>query len=46
MHAGEEVICLDKYLTGRKTNINRWNGNNNFEMAGHLNTEPTKLEID
>ena len=46
MHAGEEVICLDNYLTGRKTNINHWIGHHNFELIRHDVTEPIKLEID
>jgi UDP-glucuronate decarboxylase len=26
MQAGEEVICLDNYFTGRKANISQWTG--------------------
>ena len=26
MEAGEEVICLDNYFTGRKANIAQWIG--------------------
>ena len=46
MKAGEEVICLDNYFTGRKSNIDRWIGHPNFELVRHDVTEPIKLEID
>ncbi len=46
MKEGQEVICLDNYFTGRKSNINRWIGNKNFELIRHDVTEPIRLEID
>ena len=46
MEAGEEVICLDNYLTGRKENIRHWIGHANFELIRHDVTEPIKLEVD
>lgn len=46
MHAGEEVICLDNYFTGRKSNIDQWIGHPRFELIRHDVTEPIKLEID
>ena len=46
MEAGEEVICLDNYFTGRKANIARWIGHPRFELIRHDVTEPIKLEID
>ena len=46
MHAGEEVICLDNYFTGRKANIRQWIGHPNFELIRHDVTEPIKLEVD
>ena len=30
MQAGEEVICLDNYFTGRKVNIAQWIGHPRF----------------
>jgi UDP-glucuronate decarboxylase len=30
MNAGEEVICLDNYYTGRKDNIRHWLGHPDF----------------
>ena len=46
MMAGEEVICLDNYFTGRKVNIRRWISHPNFELIRHDVTEPIKLEVD
>ena len=46
MEAGEEVICLDNYFTGRKTNIAQWIGHPRFELIRHDVTEPIKLEVD
>ena len=41
MQAGDEVICLDNYFTGRKANIARWIGHPRFELIRHDVTEPT-----
>ena len=46
MQAGEEVICLDNYLTGCKANIAQWIGHPHFELIRHDVTEPIKLEVD
>ena len=46
MHADQEVICLDNYFTGRKSNIRNWIGHPNFELIRHDVTEPIKLEVD
>ena len=46
MEAGEEVICLDNYFTGRKANIAHWIGHPRFELIRHDVTEPIKLEVD
>jgi len=46
MEAGEEVICLDNYFTGRKANIRDWIEHPNFELIRHDVTEPIKLEVD
>ena len=46
MKEGQEVICLDNYFTGRKSNIDKWIGNKNFELIRHDVTEPIRLEID
>ena len=46
MDAGDEVICLDNYFTGRKSNIARWINHPRFELIRHDVTEPIKLEVD
>ncbi len=46
MDNNEEVICLDNYFTGRKTNINHWINHPRFELIRHDVTEPIKLEVD
>ena len=46
MVAGEEVICLDNYFTGRKANLAQWIGHPNFELIRHDVTEPIRLEVD
>ena len=46
MHDGEEVICLDNYITGSKKNIAKWIGNPCFELIRHDVTEPIKLEVN
>ena len=46
MEGGEEVICLDNYFTGRKSNVSKWLGNPNFELIRHDVTEPIRLEVD
>ena len=46
MERGDEVICLDNYFTGRKSNIARWIGHPRFELIRHDVTEPIKLEVD
>ena len=46
MQAGEEVICLDNYFTGRKANIAQWIAHPRFELIRHDVTEPIRLEVD
>jgi len=46
MNAGEEVICLDNYYTGRKENIHHWIGHPKFELIRHDVTDPIRLEVD
>ena len=43
---GEEVICLDNYFTGRKSNILHLKDKPNFEIVRHDITEPIQLEVD
>lgn len=46
MEAGHEVICLDNFFTGRKSNVEHWMGNPKFELIRHDITEPIRLEVD
>lgn len=46
MSRGEEVICLDNYFTGKKSNIFKWIGNKNFELIRHDVTNKISLEVD
>ncbi len=46
MEAGNEVICLDNFYTGRKQNVLKWMGNPYFELIRHDITEPIRLEVD
>ncbi|HQZ82369.1 MAG TPA: SDR family oxidoreductase [Pyrinomonadaceae bacterium] len=43
---GAEIICLDNFFTGRKSNIEHLFANPNFELARHDVTEPILLEVD
>lgn len=44
--AGNEVICLDNYFTGRRQNITHLLDNPNFELLRHDIIDPIKLEVD
>ena len=46
LNNGEEVICLDNYITGTKNNLNNWYTNPRFEFIRHDVTNPIQLEID
>lgn len=46
MEAGEEVICLDNFYTGRKSNVVKWLDHPYFELIRHDITEPIRLEVD
>ena len=44
--AGNEVICLDNYFTGRRQNINHLLDHPSFELVRHDIIDPIKLEVD
>mgnify|MGYP001399499439 CR=1 FL=1 len=46
MQNGEEVICLDNFFTGHKSNIIHLFDNPKFEFIRHDITEPILLEAD
>jgi len=43
---GSEVICLDNFFTGRKSNIAHLLDSTSFELVRHDVTEPILLEVD
>jgi UDP-glucuronate decarboxylase len=43
---GQEVLCLDNFFTGRKTNVAHMLDNKKFELVRHDVTEPILLEVD
>jgi UDP-glucuronate decarboxylase len=44
--AGNDVLCVDNYFTGRKDNIARLLGEPNFEAMRHDVTHPLFVEVD
>ena len=43
---GHEVVCLDNFFTGSRTNIEHLLDNHRFELLRHDVTEPLTLEVD
>jgi UDP-glucuronate decarboxylase len=43
---GHEVVCMDNFFTGRKTNIAHQLANPNFELVRHDVIDPFKYEVD
>jgi len=43
---GHEVVCIDNFFTGRKTNIAHLLHNPNFELVRHDVIDPFKFEVD
>ena len=43
---GNDVICLDNFFTGSKSNIEKLLDYHNFELIRHDVTEPILLEVD
>ena len=43
---GEEVICMDNFFTGRRTNIAHLLDYKNFELLRHDVVDPFKIEVD
>lgn len=46
IEAGDEVICLDNYFTGRRLNVAHLLDNPRFELLRHDIIDPIKLEVD
>ena len=43
---GHDVICMDNFFTGRKTNVNHLREKPNFELVRHDVIDPFKFEVD
>lgn len=43
---GNEVVCLDNFLTGSKRNISHLLNNPNFELIRHDVVDPYKVEVE
>ncbi|HET6283902.1 MAG TPA: UDP-glucuronic acid decarboxylase family protein [Polyangia bacterium] len=43
---GHEVVCLDNFFTGTRTNVEHLLDNHRFELFRHDVTEPLTLEVD
>lgn len=43
---GEDVICMDNFFTGSKSNVLSLLGNPHFELIRHDVTEPYQAEVD
>ncbi|KAI9009114.1 hypothetical protein DFJ74DRAFT_762270 [Hyaloraphidium curvatum] len=46
MMMGHEVVVLDNFFTGRKSNIEHWIGHPNFELVRHDVVDPFMVEVD
>ena len=46
MSEGHEVVVLDNFFTGRKSNVEHWIHHPNFSLVRHDVTQPILLEID
>lgn len=46
LNEGHEVVCLDNFFTGRKSNVLHLLDDRNFELIRHDVTEPILLEVD
>lgn len=46
LNEGNEVICLDNFFTGRKSNVAHLLGNPYFELVRHDVIDPFKFEVD
>ena len=46
MNNGNDVLCLDNFFTGRRSNISHLLGKPNFELIRHDLAQPVFLEVD
>ncbi len=46
LREGNEILCVDNYFTGRRSNINKLSGHPRFEIMRHDVTFPLYVEVD
>jgi UDP-glucuronate decarboxylase len=46
LERGDDVVCVDNFYTGSKSNINHLMGKTNFEVIRHDVTFPLYIEVD
>ncbi len=46
MLRGESVICIDNFITGNKSNLNKWINNENFKLIEHDIKDPIELNAE
>lgn len=46
MLMGHEVLVIDNFYTGQKSNVSQWVGHPNFELIRHDVVEPLIIEVD
>jgi UDP-glucuronate decarboxylase len=46
MLMGHDVLVLDNFFTGQKSNLSHWVGHPNFEMVRHDVVNPIMIEVD
>jgi len=44
--SGEDVLCLDNFITGSKSNIKKWMNNPNFKLLKHNIVKPIDLNVE
>jgi len=46
MIAGEEVICIDNFISGDEKNIKQWKNHPKFKLIKHDITNPINIKVD
>ncbi|EST05124.1 NAD-dependent epimerase/dehydratase [Kalmanozyma brasiliensis GHG001] len=46
MLMGHEVLVIDNFFTGQKSNLSQWHGHPNFELIRHDVVQPLVVEVD
>ena len=46
MISGEEVICIDNFISGNEKNIQQWENHPKFKLIKHDITKPISIKVD